>query len=1616
MAGSYLDALADQYYQRNSLTSPRRNSAGASGVAGLGTLPNLPTPIGRDAFVNRLDGAIGPQSTLGKIIDVASRPLYGVANFVKETAADPIRDLISGTRDANINQAFDRGDNPINAIFNSTIGAVNSGLSGRSKTLMSDAVLENWVPKNVGEGVGRFAAGLALDIGADPLTYVPGGIILGAAKKLPGAATAVSALQKAGSLAKPAQELPAVARTAESVAEDAAAVASATEKVAPVKRDIFEPFLQKSVSQAAVNQVRFTADGKRVYDDFRKLPNLYVKPAAPAAAKVASDTREPADIIKEWLSTNARAGVKNTDEGTYVFTGKNADAGTQSLGELTQDMLTMRATGNNAGANMLWKDIQRLFEQSRGVIETGASKTTPNPVDLASVRRTGARGTPRYERVRGQLAKERLQYLKDRLDPEDYNYLTRARSDATYKARRTEILARVNSPIMPKFSRWHNAPEGSFLTKQLGEPILPSEVKVGDVLNANDPAVSKAISSAADVQFKAREAGYKYTSRRGTARTNVKMGKGLGISDRGFNKRAQYHVWQSLLSDASSALKGTNISGSARGEVLRKTILRQLDETDAVLRSRGIEPILGSGNEGIPLSFADILHALDKSDSGRTVMLYNLFDRKGASLSVTNLSDAAELLLTALRDAGVGDVKGLQDFLRTMRVTAGEKNSLMQRLAWELVKTPGGSWSKTAEAVARRTAKGEPAINKGFTRLTTTRVWDKALKRTVEKTETRTLGGKELEQAAQSVLRGLTNHTTVRELMQRNMTNAARYEKQLAEDVASTAEPVLKEFFRTWGAATTSTGEAIKAYSTIEKAVDVAADAADATDVARKVSKDLVISEIDDALAGDIAALEKIKTIVAGSTKAEDVVNGQAMHDLIAAEAAEDSVTALVDLGENIGESLNLNIIRAMFPFTTRAPESFVGRVATGSDNILSRFIPQAGHATLRPAIAENTSVVRYIANHWRNALTQVHRAFPEREKLAPVFARLQAGMKIEGTYNPAQLQAIEQMKTLLSKMFEPNAERGVDAATDVFFRNAAQVEHVNAKLAASGLPEHMRYDIYKAVQTASKEGISLKAALSKQWTTWRVDDPIDFMAKMQHAATSTHVDMSIAREAFRIAKSKGLASMKRRDGFVQIVDTSEKSVLTRYLPAEAWYHRDIVEEIRAMDNVLSQSLSFTSPFGQWVNKYMDPFLNAWKAGMTIYRPGHHVRNLVGDSSLSFLADGIGKPHQVRNTLKIMAYKGNYDDFSALRALQSGGTDLGEGASLSQAALARIARGDEFVANVTLRGGKKVRLTAKEVNDYARSHGMLPDFVTGEDLLNLDKQSETLRSLQEMMSLSGGKVRAAAGAVSESRDDFVRLSHFLLILEKNRNFKSAEELMDYAVRRVRKWHPDGTDLTPFESKVMRRVFPFYSWTKKTMPLVVESMFTQPGRVMAWPKAMYNLAQASGVDPTSLADPFPKDQLFPSFLTDEMTGPVSQINGRYYGINPGVASNDILNQFLGDPKAGILSMLTPAIKIPAEMLTSRRLDTGSAIPDTTEYVGSNIPGVSHLNSLTGTDIIGSILEGQGIQPITSVKKGNRDRMDEATWLNFLLGLGITDMSKPNYINFAEIEKRNRMSNG
>lgn len=311
--------------------------------------------------------------------------------------------------------------------------------------------------------------------------------------------------------------------------------------------------------------------------------------------------------------------------------------------------------------------------------------------------------------------------------------------------------------------------------------------------------------------------------------------------------------------------------------------------------------------------------------------------------------------------------------------------------------------------------------------------------------------------------------------------------------------------------------------------------------------------------------------------------------------------------------------------------------------------------------------------------------------------------------------------------------------------------------------------------------------------------------------------------------------------------------------------------------------------------RHFDRVQQTWKTGATVVNPGHHVRNLIGDTYMNYL-DGVVNPYRYQQALNLMLKKGD-------------------------------AQWLDDAKNAIKIGNQKV--SAGKIHRLYESYGAKSGFYRtefGEGKLGLEK----LRGF------------------SEGREDFGRLAHFIDSLKKEgagaKNLADIEKAADAAAQRVRKWNIDYGDLTEWERKYGKRAIPFYTWLRKNVPLQIEAMALRPGRIAAVPKAQKAMEQALGTyDPegSSIGEVIPQylKEMSPIRLRGEGEGK----NAWYW--NTPLPTMDLGRLLEGGPAGTIkelVSGVTPVARVPMEIAFGKNVYTGQKISNPWEYAAQQIP--------------------------------------------------------------------------
>jgi hypothetical protein len=358
---------------------------------------------------------------------------------------------------------------------------------------------------------------------------------------------------------------------------------------------------------------------------------------------------------------------------------------------------------------------------------------------------------------------------------------------------------------------------------------------------------------------------------------------------------------------------------------------------------------------------------------------------------------------------------------------------------------------------------------------------------------------------------------------------------------------------------------------------------------------------------------------------------------------------------------------------------------------------------------------------------------------------------------------------------------------------------------------------------------------------------------------------------------------------------------------SKAMRNWDMLESLRAMgDDLVTDAATapdyFVEPpipqlsgvkvapdVARWLNDFKEPFTNitslrkflelvdgttnVWKGLATAARPGFHIRNAVSNMFNNWLA-GVKDPIWYVDSLRLQRAAGKGED--ALRAL-------------------------------TIRGQ----------NGYDLWRGAVEAGVVGQGWMGADVGRSLEAALRAGRQGTRGRLLDALHPVQTGRrvgtavEDNARVAHYL--------FKRAEGLdPELAALSVKRYLFDYDELTATERNVLRRFWLFYTWSRKNIPLQLSELLKQPGTF----GKLGHLKRT--VEALSTG---PGDEDLPEWLRKSFTIrlPWQTARGQLYA-NIDLPLTDLV---LPGPRE-ILSMLTPLLRAPAELITNQQFYSGQEI--------------------------------------------------------------------------------------
>lgn len=163
------------------------------------------------------------------------------------------------------------------------------------------------------------------------------------------------------------------------------------------------------------------------------------------------------------------------------------------------------------------------------------------------------------------------------------------------------------------------------------------------------------------------------------------------------------------------------------------------------------------------------------------------------------------------------------------------------------------------------------------------------------------------------------------------------------------------------------------------------------------------------------------------------------------------------------------------------------------------------------------------------------------------------------------------------------------------------------------------------------------------------------------------------------------------------------------------------------------------------------------------------------------------------------------------------------------------------------------------------------------------------------------RLNKTIGSVLENN---ARVAHYLSMIDEG--MTPAE-----AAKSVKKFLFDYEDLTDFEKTVMKRVAPFFTWTRKNIPLQLEQLVKQPGKFATIFKAQKEIE--AGVEQ-------PDEKYLGAYIRDNIPVRIRTNKSgdtEYFLLGNWLPAAQAIN-FLGQPFDNIVKMVTPLAKTPLEL--------------------------------------------------------------------------------------------------
>lgn len=436
----------------------------------------------------------------------------------------------------------------------------------------------------------------------------------------------------------------------------------------------------------------------------------------------------------------------------------------------------------------------------------------------------------------------------------------------------------------------------------------------------------------------------------------------------------------------------------------------------------------------------------------------------------------------------------------------------------------------------------------------------------------------------------------------------------------------------------------------------------------------------------------------------------------------------------------------------------------------------------------------------------------------------------------------------------------------------------------------------------------------------------INWLESFSQASTAT-INQTTSKMFMNDLGRFGVTMDKAPQGYETL---NIKNALTDVDGNDLLFSPDVKESFEVLINSINKPVQDK---GAFLEAY-DSMLSIWKSSVTSMFPSFHARNGLSNVMLNFADIGYHAfnpaTHVTAGTLIQKNNQFNKLTTALNKARVSSPEEFtkltGEMSELIDKHFFTDGRGHKWTF-----GEMHTTLKSRDLafTDVASAIPFDEELRRGKSVLEgIPKSKKDLalkrgkKALPFMRDFYGYEVGRTVGTTIETQG---RLVNFLSNLQKTGD-------VNLAASRTKQFLFDYSDLTDFEKNVMRRIIPFYSFTKFNLQTQAKVLVTTPGKSTAQLTAMDNFSKVFSSD--DLTDE--QKEAMPSWMKRGFYYMKKQKDGTLKSIS--VTDSPLLQPLDAFSSKGILGSISPLIRLPIEQMTGYDMYQGKVFADATNASG------------------------------------------------------------------------------